>query len=495
MPLITRERRDQLKRVLQPHPRLLRAVRHFYGNGEALKREVAALILLTPRLLRRGRFASYPGALWRRELPVQAPSGFDVSSRADRLDAATIKRWCHKCNLPVLEGGDALYLPPESWSATPLAHLQRRYPPGVGLKIAKLPGGSDGYYMEGRFGRSIQQKFSFSHRKQTLTFNFLHLQRLAPRLYDLLELTDGNGTVWAAYVVEHIEGAALQPGDHEWVVGRLRALQRERLIELISMAGWGGMDFEAPNCNGNLVRSEADDRPLYVDIHNFVLDHYEDHLLATAKAATAASHFGGRSLVLGGMGGNFLYQEIPGVGLPAKRSPRKRMEILDALQREAGVTMAGKVVFDIGCNLGLMGAEYLRRGAYWLHGWDKEEVVAAARTVLLSIGCTRFSLTGGHLTADLDLAQQLPSHLARLDHDDAIVSYLAIRGHLGWLSALTRLPWRYMIYEGHQNDGPLETYVEELKARMPVRLAAAAKVADGVSEIRDLAVLERIAEA
>ncbi len=431
------------------------------------------------------------GERWRAELPVQAPSRFDVSHQVDRLDARTVEAWCEAESLAFSAGWDAVYLPPQTWAATPLCHLQETYPAGAGLKIAKQPGDSDAFYMDGCFGRSLPQKVSFSHRKQTLTFNFLHLREIAPRLYDLVELADASGCVWTGYVVRHIEPAPLEPDDCRRLVERLQSLERDRLIELISMNGWRTPDFEPPDCNGNLLRSEADGQPFYVDIHNFILDRYQDHLLETARQATAASHFGAGSYLLGGTDGGFLYQEIPGIDLPGKRSPRRRMEVFDLLLAEAGVDLRNKVVFDVGCNLGLMGAEYLRRGARWLHGWDKDDVVTAARAVLLSIGCTRFSLRGVDLVPEVDLCASLPDHLAGLRDADALVSYLAIRGHVGWLPALERLPWSTMLYEGHQRDGTLREHVETLNEVVPVRVLAEATLTDGMSEPRQVAVLQR----
>jgi hypothetical protein len=228
-----------------------------------------------------------------------------------------------------------------------------------------------------------------------------------------------------------------------------------------------------------------------VDVHNFILDQYDTHLAALASEVAADSHFGNRSVLLGGLGGSFLYQEIPGLDRPAKRSPRARMQVWDALLARAGVSLQGKAVFDVGCNLGLMGAEYLRRGARWLHGWDQPQVVEAARRVLLSIGCTRFSLAGGRLDRDTDLAGSLPAHMKAVAGEDTVLSYLAIRGHIGWLPALARFPWRYMLYEGHQEDGALDGYLAELNAVVPVRLVEADRLSDGISAARDIALIER----
>ena len=275
-----------------------------------------------------------------------------------------------------------------------------------------------------------------SHRFHTLSLNYQHLRGGGPRLYDLLEIRDGSKITWTAYL---IEDAAPMPA--------------------------------------------ADDS---------ILENYETYLRELAATVTEQSHFGGRMRVLGGKSGCFLYQEIPGLDQPAKRSPRVRLQAWDPLLQRTHASIEGKVIFDVGCNLGLMGAEYLRRGARWVHGWDQPDVVEAARKVLLSVGCTRFSLTGGMLARDSDLFVQLPDHLRATGNDGAILSYLSVREHIGWLPGLARLPWRYMLYEGHPDDRQIETYVAELNAQIPVRLLTTDRVSDGVVATHDIALIERL---
>ena len=199
--------------------------------------------------------------------------------------------------------------------------------------------------------------------------------------------------------------------------------------------------------------------------------------------------------VLGGRTGYFLYQEIPGLDHPAKRSPRMRLQAWDPLLQRAHVSIEGKVIFDIGCNLGLMGAEYLRRGARWVHGWDQPEVVEAARKVLLSVGCTRFSLTGKRLDQDVDLFSDVPGASARCRqagrHPELPLGPRTPR----LVPGLSKLPWRYMLYEGHPEDRQIETYIRELNAWIPVRLLTTDRVSDGVTGTCDIALIERLPSA
>lgn len=423
--MISRERRDRLKSVLIRYPALFRAVRSSYIKFAALQRELVALIRFAPRMIASRVGTEADNKRWQRELPVQNPPQLDAGAVTPTLNPQQIKAWCNARHLPLLEGDDVLYLPPQSWRATPLAPILPGYPPDAGLAIARQAGNADANSAGG-----------VSHRFHTLSLNYRHLSGGGPRLYDLIEIRDGAKVTWTAYVIE--------------------------------------------------------DAPAIPDADDSVLENYETYLRDLATNVAGISHFGGRMRVLGGRSGCFLYQEIPSLDRPAKRSPRARLQAWDPLLQRAHVSIEGKVIFDVGCNLGLMGAEYLRRGARWVHGWDQPDVVKAARQVLLSVGCTRFSLTGGRLNQETDLFSQLPEHLQTLSREDAVLSYLSVRDHVGWLAGLSRLPWRYMLYEGHPDDRQIETYIAELNEHIPVRLLTTDRVSDGLTGTCDIALIERL---
>lgn len=479
--MISREQRDRLKSVLIRYPALFRAVRSGYITFAGLQRELTALFRFAPQLI--GLGAAQNEKAWLDALPVQQPLRVDAVAATPTLNPQQIKAWCKARQLAFIEGSDAIYLPPASWRATPLGPVLPEYPANAGLKIVQHAGNSDA---------PVGSRLNSSHRLQTLTFNYLHAHGLAPRLYDLIEIRDGSRTTWTVYVVEHLTGAPLQPGDCETVAGRLQSLARNGPIQLADGVAWTDADFQPPDCNGKIIRDAQSGRLAYLDAHRFVLDGYGSYLRDLALSVTELSHFGGRSRLLGGKSGTFLYQEFPGLDQPAKRSPRARLQAWDPLLQRAGISIEGKTVFDVGCNLGLMGAEYLRRGVRWIHGWDRAEVVEAANKVLLSVGCTRFSLTGGMLDADTNLFAQIPDHLKDVGNDGAILSYLSVRDHIGWLPGLADLPWRYMLYEGHQEDRQIETYIAELNARIPVRLLTTDRVSDGVVGTHDIALIERL---
>jgi hypothetical protein len=55
------------------------------------------------------------------------------------------------------------------------------------------------------------------------------------------------------------------------------------------------------------------------------------------------------------------------------------------------------------------------------------------------------------MSADQPVEHDVPGFLAGALRG-CVVSYLAIRGHLGWLAALERIPWAFLIYEGHKSE-------------------------------------------
>ena len=181
--MISRERRDRIKSVLIRYPALFRVVRATYITYASLQREVFTLFRFAPRLIKSGLGSSRDRETWQRDLPVQRPMSVDAGSVTPTLNPQQIKAWCSARKLPFFEGGDAIYLPPQTWRATPLGPVLPGYPANAGLKIAQQAGNADAPYVMARAGRAVAQKLTFPHRLQTLTFNYMHLQGVAPRRF------------------------------------------------------------------------------------------------------------------------------------------------------------------------------------------------------------------------------------------------------------------------------------------------------------------------
>lgn len=478
-----------IKSVLKGYPVLYKVVRATYRAVALGRHELSTLRRMGPSLFMRPIVGI--GKSWRRALPVQSAIQRSIAWPEGVQDPSGLVAWAESRMLSISSGRHSIYLSPKTWHASSLAEIANHYPSGCGLKISREPGGVQSPYVISRSGHNLQRRYSMTHRQQALIFNFLHLKGIAPRLYDVLELQAPDGLRWAAYVVEHVEGSAPGEPEYQRIVGSLREQEANGVLRLVTPGGWDGTDFQKFGCNGNLIRRH-DGSAYYVDVHSFVLHRYEKHLLEMANRAAAVSHFGGKSFILGGTSGKYLYQSIPGVPMPAKRSPGERMCLWDHLLMEAGVTLRDKVVFDVGCNLGLMSAEYLRRGSRWVHGWDMPRTIEATRQVLLSTGCTRFSLTPCELSASLNLIADVPEHVSGIKMQAGIVSYLAMRQHISWLPGLSALPWQFMLYEGHQGDRPFQVYLDDLAKIVDVRVLGFRRVSDANSAEREMALVERI---
>jgi hypothetical protein len=168
------------------------------------------------------------------------------------------------------------------------------------------------------------------------------------------------------------------------------------------------------------------------------------------------------------------------------------MKTLSALLAEARVSVAEKLVLDVGCNIGMMMSQYLNLGAKWCHGWDRAATTVHTEQLLLALGCTRFSTTGTDITRSRALVNDLPRHAAA-SLDGCVISYLAVRGHLDWLDCIGEIPWSFMIYEGHEGETfeDFKSYLAELSNLTKFELGPTSTYIDGDSEERIVAILLR----
>jgi hypothetical protein len=425
---------------------------------------------------------------WERELPVQSVRQIIVD-HPPYGDVQAITAELRERGLAYSEGGHTIYLAPKTFTASAFAAVARNFPSDAGLKIVKNRGrASEVEYAHGSHHSQVQRKILYSHAHLTLVANFLHLNGLGPRLYDLVELIVGNET-WTAYVIAHCDGRT--PTEAEWRAGidRLKSMEAAGEVKLIAPEGFNHDDFDAPDCNGNCFIDRDTGQFSYIDFQNFLLPKYEVFLESIALEAAKATHFGDTSILLGG---RYLYQSVPGLGLPAKRDIQARAKIIEGMIQKSRFSVKDRVVLDIGCNIGMMLGQYLRMGARWCHGWDFEKVTPHTRQILMAIGCTRFSLTSGPISCEQPVETDVPGFISS-GLDGCIISYLAIRGHIGWIAALGRVPWEFMVYEGHEDESPadLQKFVSELQSLVSVRVVEQQMYVDGTSKPRVVAIIAR----
>ena len=425
---------------------------------------------------------------WQEQLPVQSPR--NVILPAPSAANMSLIDYVRGTGASYREGAHAVYLSPQSLKHTSFQASVENYPSDAGLKIVKKPGGLDqsGYILGRAKGDSkIQLGMVHGHRHLSLVANFLYAMGIGPRLYDLVNLQFCE-QLWTAYVIQDVGDNAPTVAQCEAGVQKLRELHDQGVIKVILPEGFDDPEFECPACGNNaLVDGEGQFK--YIDFQNFLLGDYESFLTRLATDAGEQTHFGDTALL---RGGRYLYQSVPGVSLPAKRDVANRMKTLGRLFNEANVSVADRVVLDVGCNIGMMMAQYLKLGARWCHGWDRAFTIPHTERMLLALGCTRFSTTAGDITRSQTMMTDVPAHVAR-SLDGCAISYLAIRGHVNWLDALRDIPWSFMIYEGHEGETlkDFESYLAELKTLTNFELGPVGTYVDGDSEERTVAILLR----
>jgi hypothetical protein len=470
-----------------------------FPNFYRLATRTADQLIMDYKLIRRvgprqlfGKALKGGTAPWQEVLPLQKPRRFKLAD-ISFSSAAEIQKHLDEIGASYTEGGHTIYVPPQTAQRSAFRIVMRSYPADAGLKIIKRGGGVDdsSYILDdethGRGNSRLQKRFTHDHKHLSLVANLLFVKGLGPRLYDLTEI-DAGGHVWTAYVIRHVKGSVPTTPECEAGIKELKELEREGLLRNNIPDGWKDEDFTCPKCNGNALTDEAG-KFNYIDFQNFNLVGYETFLRETALEATEKSHFG-QNYVL--RRGRYLYQSVPGVRLPSRRIVEDRIAVIRRLLEEARVSVADRLVLDVGCNIGMMMAQYLKLGAAWCHGWDRAYLVPHTERLLSALGCTRFSTTGG----DIEREQRLDAEVPEFQRDalnGCVVSYLAVRGHLGWLDALGRLPWSFMIYEGHEEEtsSDFADHMASLKEMTSFRVAAQSTYKDGDSDERLVAVLVR----
>jgi hypothetical protein len=426
---------------------------------------------------------------WQEILPVQAPRRW-VFPRTQVGSLDELFEQLELAGVSYAEGAHAIYLSPESLRQSPFSELAEKYPSNAGLKIIKKKGGvADSSYALGSTAGDSRLHVKLIHhpRHLSLVACLFFTEGVGPRLYDFTELQCGD-QLWTAYVIEDVDGRKPTLEECRAGICKLRDLEERGLIRVLLPEGFDDPEFDCPDCSNN-ARMSAGGSFYYVDFQNFLLTDYKGYLTNVANDAVAASHFGERSVL---RGGRYLYQSIPCVDLPGKRSIKDRSAVLEMLMKEADVSVSDRLVLDIGCNIGMMMAQYLKLGAAWCHGWDREHITPHAERILFALGCTRFSTTGGNISYYRRLENDLPEFL-KPALEGCVISYLAVHGHVGWLKALSYIHWSFIIYEGHEGEtrSDFDLHIRELKEMVDCTVVGFSYYVDGDSDRRPVAILRR----
>ncbi|MDW3219627.1 MAG: hypothetical protein R8F63_13525 [Acidimicrobiales bacterium] len=204
-------------------------------------------------------------------------------------------------------------------------------------------------------------------------------------------------------------------------------------------------------------------------------------------------HFGDVLSVVNG-GERFLYQDVPGRAAPGRRDTTSRIEAIEAMLARHGGGFAGRTVFDVCCNSGMMMGEALARGARWAVGWDLPGVAAAADELLGSLGAGRSSVHGVSIDDDTDFASAVPTWLPV---DGSVCLFLAAWHHVSFPTGVAEIPWEYLVFEGKENEDPKVTAENfaAMEKRWSAEVLESSTHADGICGPRPLALLRRVSPA
>ena len=332
------------------------------------------------------------------------------------------------------ESNWSFYLPAGNALEKALPLVRRVYGSDVGLKILKdMQPPEDAIYATHVMTGGTSDGLTPSPTGLLRVANLMYVAGIGPRVHDLVHLQAGDRDL-SAYIVDHLAWEVTEAAAYRAFMARLRPLMRAGLLSTPS-GKIEGDDFHAPDCAGNLRIDPNVGEPLYVDFHAFVIP--DELRIATTFARDALGHAGGDR--------KRLYQSVPGV-IGGLRDTEARSAAIFALFRKANLKLDNRIVYDIGCNTGLMMAEMLAGGALWAHGWDHDLMAQSARRMLAAVGATRATVHGETLRDDSNLAGALPGH-HRLEADGVLL-YLDVEMEIGYPAGVPYLPWRYIVYEG-----------------------------------------------
>jgi len=407
----------------------------------------------------------------------------------DLRTPAELTAWLESRDIRYSEGSNVLYIPPQEKLKALIPKVVGFYPSHSGFKILKdfRPPGEANYLARNLEYVAVRAKLTGSPQDQLITANYLYSLEMGPRVWDVC-CWQGSGAEYTVFVVDHVGGEIAGEAQCMAFRRRLKQASEETLLKVLVLDWEHKPDFAPPHCNGNLFQSASEGNPKYVDFQNFRVSSPQEWAKQVVTLGKDDLHFG-TDRPWGE--GKYAYQSVPGVSRTGRRDTTRRWPfIMDQLSR-VQLDLQRRVVLDIGCNSGMILASSLAAGAAWAIGWDRPSVLRHSEQLLFSLGASRFSLTGADLDPTYALERDIPDRL-RADLAESVVFYLSVRQHIGLLHSLGRIPWRALVYEGHQREHPRDVpHVLAPLLTDGVRCAVTSRIADGDSGSRPVAVLLR----
>nr|MBC8367931.1 hypothetical protein [bacterium] len=129
--------------------------------------------------------------------------------------------------------------------------------------------------------------------------------------------------------------------------------------------------------------------------------------------------------------------------------------------------------------------------AGYAYGWDLPEVAMGGELILQLLGAGRVNLMGAQITDRHNFLADLP-HTPN-GNGDNLCLFLAAWQHVGIPRGVGELPWKWLIYEGHQDDDSETTreVLGKICHDWGCEVLESTTVRDGLSDPRPLVLLAR----
>jgi 2-polyprenyl-3-methyl-5-hydroxy-6-metoxy-1,4-benzoquinol methylase len=422
-------------------------------------------------------------------IPKQKAVEIELGSMPDFENFLEMTGWLRANNIEFYEGGHTIYLPPQPVLRELLYPLLSLYPDDAGLKILKdFKKPEESSYVSRDIKKNHPKTYGYvlGRPAELLRIaNYLFLNKIGTKIYDLVEVKIKNKS-YTAYVIQHIYGGSPNANECYDFLQMLEQEFQKKIIMPINRGWRKHMDFCCPDCNGNIIKGKANGKLYYIDFQAFIFRDEKRYLAQVIDKIRGVVHFGKKHLI---RGGSYLYQSVFNA-VYGKRDTSFRWSKLKEMLDENNIDLKGKIIFDIGCNSAMMLHCALADGAFWGIGWDRQDIARSADLLLSALGDTRYNIFGVNISEKTDFSSFIPSHLK--NKTDVILLFLAMRTHVGFPSGIRDLPFKYILYEGHQNEtiSDAKNFIKEIEKTAGYSLLRISEYKDGDSGIRPIALLK-----
>jgi len=356
-------------------------------------------------------------------------------STSNREGSTDLIGWFRENGVDIKEGGHTFYIPPQQVLDRLIPSVISFYPPNSGFKILRdvRPPDQARYFYKHRRSLVVLGMLIGTPQDQVITANYLYWLGIGPRVLDLTCWASGE-TRYTVFVVEHVGNQLPTPDQYEYTIGQLKKIDSGSHLRIL-IPGWErNDDFMPPNCNRNLVFSQAHERSLYVDFQNFGMT----SVFGWRKEIASMDH--GQSGENGKPDG--LRSQSSSTTASNNRGPGKDWDSILRTLDQNGVSLKGRIVLDLDCQGGGLILESLKAGANWCFGWVEAGAVAHTTAKLLSEGATRFTLFSTAVNREWseDVPQVFQAQLS-----EAIIFGHTATANGDILTSLPIIPWRALV--------------------------------------------------